>query len=174
MNAFGGATVQVDTYSNAAGSVVTPHVLGDATAISGPGTTFDSIAENARFVVSFGGMPLKNLQIDAGGTGEHSSIRGMKDLRGRGVEFVCISPVRADYPSELEATWLPIIPGTDTAFMLGLAHTLVVNGRHDAAFLDRYTVGFERFRRYLMGEVDGQPKDAGWAATISGMLPISR
>ena len=30
MNAFGGATVQVDTYSNAAGSVITPHVLGDA------------------------------------------------------------------------------------------------------------------------------------------------
>jgi len=41
MNAFGGATMQVDTYSNAAGSVITPHVLGDATAISGPSTTFD-------------------------------------------------------------------------------------------------------------------------------------
>src|SRR5262249_52367234 len=27
MNLFGGATVQVDTYSNAAGSVMTPHVL---------------------------------------------------------------------------------------------------------------------------------------------------
>src|SRR5262249_5653793 len=36
MNLFGGATVQVDTYSNAAGSVMTPHVLGDPRAIGGP------------------------------------------------------------------------------------------------------------------------------------------
>src|SRR5712671_7159298 len=169
MNAFGGATVQVDTYSNAAGSVITPHVLGDATAIGGPGPTFDSIAENTRLVVSFGGMPLKNLQIGAGGTGEHSSLTSIAALAGRGIEFVNISPLRADYPDELKAEWLPAVPGTDTAIMLALAHTLVVHGRHDQAFLERYTVGFERFRRYLMGEDDGQPKDAAWAARLSGL-----
>jgi len=169
MNAFGGATVQVDTYSNAAGSVITPHVLGDATAIGGPGTTFDSIAENTRLVVSFGGMPLKNLQIDAGGTGEHSSLTSIAALAGRGIEFVNISPLRADYPDELKAEWLPAIPGTDTAIMIALAHTLVAEGLHDIAFLQRYTVGFEQFRRYLMGDDDRQPKDAAWAARICGI-----
>ena len=169
MNLHGGATVQVDTYSNAAGSVITPHVLGDTTAISGPGTTFDTIAENTRLVVSFGGMPLKNLQIDSGGTGEHSSISSISALAGRGIEFVNISPLRTDQTDELKAEWLPAIPGTDTAIMIGLAHTLVAEGLHDPAFLDRYTVGFEKFRRYLMGEDDGQPKDAAWAARISGI-----
>jgi biotin/methionine sulfoxide reductase len=169
MNAFGGATVQVDTYSNAAGSVITPHVLGDATAIGGPGTTFDSIAENTRLVVSFGGMPLKNLQIDAGGTGEHSSLASIAALAGRGIEFVNISPLRTDLPDELKAEWLPAIPGTDTAIMLALAHTLVAEELHDVAFLARYTVGFEQFRRYLMGDDDGQPKDAAWAARICGI-----
>jgi biotin/methionine sulfoxide reductase len=169
MNGFGGATVQVDTYSNAAGSVITPHVLGDATAISGPGTTFDTIAENTRLVVSFGGMPLKNLQIDAGGTGEHSSQTSIPKLAGRGIEFVFISPLRTDQADELKGEWLPAIPGTDTAIMIALAHTLVAEGLHDAAFLERYTVGFDKFRRYLMGEDDGQPKDAAWAARISGI-----
>jgi len=169
MNLFGGATVQVDTYSNAAGSVITPHVLGDDTAIRGPGTTWDTIAANTKLVVSFGGMPLKNLQIEAGGTGEHCSISAIRRLADRGIAFVCISPVRADSANELNAEWLPAIPGSDTAIMLGLAHTLVADGRHDTAFLDRYTVGFERFRRYLMGEDDGQPKDAAWAARISGL-----
>jgi biotin/methionine sulfoxide reductase len=168
-NLFGGATLQVDTYSNAAGSVITPHVLGDATAITGPGTTWNSIAANTRLIVSFGGMPLKNLQIDSGGTGEHSSITAIRDLAGRGIEFVCISPIRADYADKLNAEWLPAIPGTDTAIMLGLAHTLVTEGLHDAAFLERYTVGFERFRQYLLGEADGQQKDAAWAAGISGI-----
>jgi biotin/methionine sulfoxide reductase len=169
MNLFGGATVQVDSYSNAAGSVITPHVLGDDKAIRGPGTTWDSIAANTRLIVSFGGMPLKNLQIEAGGTGEHSSTTAIRNLAGRGIEFVCISPIRADYADELKAEWLPAIPGTDTAIMLGLAHTFVTEGLHDAAFLERYTVGFGRFRRYLLGEEDGQPKDPEWAARISGI-----
>ena len=90
-------------------------------------------------------------------------------LAGRGIEFVNISPMRTDQADELKAEWLPAIPGTDTAIMIGLAHTLVAEGLHDAAFLDRYTVGFEKFRRYLMGEDDGQPKDAAWAARISGI-----
>ncbi|HEY7299052.1 MAG TPA: molybdopterin guanine dinucleotide-containing S/N-oxide reductase [Xanthobacteraceae bacterium] len=169
MNLFGGSTEQVDTYSNAAASVITPHVLGDDKAVRGPGTTWNAIAANTRLIVSFGGMPLKNLQIEAGGTGEHSSISAIKHLKDRGIEFVCISPIRADCADELDAMWLPAIPGTDTAVMLGLAHTLVAHGRHDVAFLDRYTVGFEKFRRYLMGEEDGQPKDAAWAARISGL-----
>ena len=169
MNAFGGATVQVDTYSNAAGSVITPHVLGDATAISGPSTTFDTIAANTQLVVSFGGMPLKNLQIDSGGTGEHSSLTSIAALADRGIEFVNISPLRTDQAEQLKAEWLPVIPGTDTAIMIGLAHTLVVEGLHDTAFLERYTVGFDKFLRYLMGEDDGLPKDANWAARISGI-----
>src|SRR5713226_5732100 len=117
MNLFGGATVQVDTYSNAAGSVITPYVLGDDKAIRGPGTTWDSIAANTRLIVSFGGMPLKNLQIEAGGTGEHSSTTAIQNLAGRGIEFVCISPIRSDHADELKAEWLPAIPGTDTAIM---------------------------------------------------------
>ena len=53
--------------------------------------------------------------------------------------------------------------------MLALAHTLVVGGLHDRAFLDRYTVGWPVFERYLLGETDGQPKDAAWAAAITGV-----
>ena len=53
--------------------------------------------------------------------------------------------------------------------MLGLAHTLVSEGLHDRAFLDRYCVGWEIFEAYLLGRGDGQPKDAAWAAAICGM-----
>ena len=50
--------------------------------------------------------------------------------------------------------------------MLGLAHTLVAEDLHDTAFLARYCTGFDRFLPYLMGDSDGQPKDAAWAAEI--------
>jgi biotin/methionine sulfoxide reductase len=45
----------------------------------------------------------------------------------------------------------------------------VTEQRHDAAFLARYCVGFERVRAYLLGETDGQPKDAPWAERITGV-----
>ena len=48
-----------------------------------------------------------------------------------------------------------------------MVHTLVIERLHDEAFLASYCVGFERVRRYVMGETDGQPKDADWAAAIS-------
>src|SRR4030042_3786305 len=40
---------------------------------------------------------------------------------------------------------------------------------HDRDFLHRCCTGFERFLPYLMGERDGRPKDAEWAARISGL-----
>src|SRR5207248_7031130 len=52
---------------------------------------------------------------------------------------------------------------------LGIAHTLVTEGLHDRAFLDRYCTGWEIFEAYLLGRSDGQAKDAAWAAAICGL-----
>jgi biotin/methionine sulfoxide reductase len=53
--------------------------------------------------------------------------------------------------------------------MLALAHTLIVEGLHDIAFLQRYSVGFERLERYVLGRDDGRPKSPEWAGRISGL-----
>ena len=53
--------------------------------------------------------------------------------------------------------------------LLALTHTLVSEGLHDQEFLAKYCVGFERVLPYLMGESDGQPKHADWAAAITGV-----
>lgn len=69
-------------------------------------------------------------------------------------------------PEEAGARWLAIRPGTDTALMLGLMHTLVAAGLHDRAFLERFCDGWAVFEDYLMGRGDGQPKSAAWAAPL--------
>ncbi len=53
--------------------------------------------------------------------------------------------------------------------LLALTHTLVSEGLHDQAFLDKFCTGFERVLPYLMGDSDGQPKSADWAAPITGV-----
>jgi biotin/methionine sulfoxide reductase len=169
MSAFGGFVDQTSNYSFGAALTFLPHVLGSAQAVSGPLTSWSSIARHTRLLVLFGGANPKNLQVTKGGCGEHSAQGAMAELARAGVEVVNVSPIRDDGPTAAAATWLPIRPNTDTAMLLALVYTLVAEGLHDESFLARHCVGFERVLPYLMGETDGQAKDAAWAAVITGV-----
>ncbi len=170
LNQFGGYVRSVNTYSYAAGEVIVPHVLGhDWTYVRDEATSWPVIAKHTKLVVSFGGLPLKNTQVSAGGLGKHAVRGWLQRCKENGVEFVNVSPARNDAADFLEAEWLAPHPNTDTALMLGLAHALLHEGVHDQTFLDKYCTGFETFRGYLTGERDGQPKDPDWAAAICGL-----
>ena len=169
LNCIGGFTDQKHNYSFAAALALLPHVVGTASVVGGEVTSWSALAGHTQLWVCFGGLPQKNTQVEAGGTGVHGSTAGLHQVHDGGARFVSVTPIRDDTPAELGAQWLPIRPGTDTALMLGLAHTLAVNGWHDTTFLDRYCTGYPRFERYLLGESDGQPKSAQWAAQITGL-----
>ena len=169
LSAFGGFIDQDSNYSFGTALKFLPHVLGSAQAVGGPLTSWSSIARHARLVVLFGGANPKNMQVAKGGCGAHSVGGWMTALARAGVEVVNVSPIRDDGPEAARATWVPIRPNTDTAMLLALTHTLVAEGLHDQAFLARYCEGFERVRPYLMGETDGEPKDAAWASAITGV-----
>ena len=168
---LGGYVRSVNSYSAGASNVILPHILGSLDAVSRHGVTWDQIAAHSEMVVAFGGMALKNSAIGAGGVSRHVDRGAMRVAQERGAQFVLISPLRDDLPREARAGWLPVVPNTDVALMLGLAHTLVVRGLHDRRFLDRFTVGYPVFEDYLLGHADGQPKDAAWAAAICGIAP---
>ena len=99
----------------------------------------------------------------------HDNGTWMAQLAAGGVEVVNISPIREDGPAATKPEWIAIKPGTDTALLLALTHTLIANDLHDRDFLARYTTGFDKVRAYVMGESDGRPKDADWAALITGI-----
>ena len=168
---FGGFVRSVNTYSTAAGDVIMPYVAGHFFRLLIEQAPWPTIAKHTKLVVTFGGMPLKNTQIAYGGVARHRAQDGLRACQQAGVEFVYLGPVRNDTADFLGAEWLTPRPNTDVAFMLGLAHTLVAEGLNDETFLTRCCVGFEKFRPYLMGDNDndGQPKDADWAATITGV-----
>lgn len=167
LNCIGGFTSSKNTYSFAAAEVIVPHVLGNYRDHMNRTTSWRSIAAQGELVVAFGGIPVKNGQIEAGGTGRHVQREGLRAARDAGVEFVNISPLKSDMEADLDARWWAARPTSDVAIMLGLAHTLYTEGLHDSAFLETYCSGFDRFLPYLTGEVDGQPKDADWASALS-------
>ena len=167
LGVLGGFTSTRNSYSNGTSSVVLPHIVGSAVEVLRNGSSWPTIVENTELLVAFGGVPEKNVFVTPGGVTRHHTPGFLAQLAERGVEVALVSPLRADLPSAMDARWYPIRPATDTALMLALAHTLVVEGLHDRAFLDRYCAGYDEFERYLLGADDGVPKDAMWAATIT-------
>jgi len=169
LSAYGGFVDQTSNYSFGAALTFLPHVLGSAQAATGPLTSWSSIAHHAQLLVLFGGANPKNLQVAKGGCGAHSAAGWMMKLASGGVEVVNVSPIREDGPETAATKWIPIRPNTDTAILLALVHTIIAEGWHDAAFLSRYCIGFERVRSYLLGETDGVPKNVEWASVITGV-----
>lgn len=167
--ACGGYVKSVASYSSGASQILVPHIIGPYEPLTKRNVSWDQVADHSEIVVAFGGMALKNGMVAGGGVSRHVERGAMQRAAARGCEFVLVSPLRDDLPVETGAEWVSCIPGSDTALMLGLVHTLVVEGLHDRNFLRRYTAGWEVFEDYLLGRSDGQPKDAAWAAELCGV-----
>jgi len=67
------------------------------------------------------------------------------EARRQGAKLVVIDPYRTR--TAACADWyLPINPGTDAALALSMMHVIINENLHDAAYVERYTVGFEQLR----------------------------
>ena len=141
LNFAGGYVRSVGSYSSGAASVILPHVMGPQGAVAGNNVSWTELVAESALVLAFGGMALKNNDVGGGGTSQHIAREQLRAARARSVEFHLVGPLRDDLLPEVEAFWHPIRPGTDVALMLGIAHTLVTEGLHDRAFLDRFCVG---------------------------------
>ena len=165
----GGCVDQLGNYSWGAAQFFLPHVIGTFSPVNGEVTDWSSVVNHTRLIVAFGGLALKNAQVNSGGGGAHVLEQWLRRAKDAGIDFAVVSPNRADVPDFLGAQWIPIRPNTDTAMMLAMAHTLLSEQRHDAAFLQRCCTGFEAFSRYLTGADDGVPKTPEWAEAICGV-----
>ncbi len=161
---YGGYVSYVNTYSAPVLPVITPHVLGDSRPAA---SAWPTIIDNSQLVVFFGYNPLVNSDIHSGGDGNNFDFYWLSKLKEKGTPVVSVNPLNEDTDIFLGTERIAIRPNTDTALMLGLAHVLYTEKLHDQAYLDKYTVGFDAFAKYLTGESDGQAKTPEWAAAIT-------
>jgi molybdopterin guanine dinucleotide-containing S/N-oxide reductase-like protein len=86
-----------------------------------------------------------------------------------GIKQVYIAP-DCNYGNAVHADkWIPVLPNTDAALYLGIAHVWMTEGTYDQEYVKTHSVGFDRFRDYVLGAEDGVPKTARWAAEITGV-----
>ena len=167
LNTIGGFVRSEGNYSYNAALGLMPHVVGPFRTHVAQATRWSVIAKHTELVVLFGGMAVRNTQVSDGGVSKHRAAGNLQACAEAGVEFVNVSPLRSDAQQDLNAQWIAPRPGSDTAILMGLAHTLLIENLHDRSFLAQYTVGFEKLEAYLLGANDGQPKDADWASQQS-------
>ena len=86
-----------------------------------------------------------------------------------GAKIISIDPRFTDSASVLADQWIPIRPGTDTALMAAMAYVLINEQLADLDFLEKYTLGFNRFQEYVLGKEDGIAKTPLWAETITAV-----
>jgi anaerobic dimethyl sulfoxide reductase subunit A len=90
------------------------------------------------------------------------------EARDKGARVVLIDPRFTD-SGVLADQWVPIKPGTDAALVAAMAYVMEKEGLVDTGFIERNTVGYPEYRRYLMGEEDGAEKTPAWAEKVTGV-----
>ena len=171
-NLFGGFSSSFQSYSYAAAQTLLPHVVGhDLYSFLDEHNTWNTLEKECDLIVMFGGMPLKNSQVSAGGVGKHTTELALKKCIESGTKFINISPNANDSAKFLNAKQISIIPNTDTALMLSLAYILITSNNYNQKFIEEYTNGFNEFKSYVLGEKNNKPCTPEWASSITS-IPV--
>lgn len=165
---------KVGDYSTGAGQVILPYVLG-STEVYAQGTSWSLILEQADTIILWSTDPYKNLQV-GWNTETHESYYYLAELKKKAqagkIKIISIDPVISKTQDYLEAVEHQYVnPQTDVPLMLGIAHEMYRKNLYDKDFIQGYSLGFDEFLKYLLGETDGVEKTPEWASKICGISP---
>jgi trimethylamine-N-oxide reductase (cytochrome c) len=166
-NLLGGCVNTQGDWSAGASQVALPRIIGDMEVYSAQ-TAWQVIRDNTDVFVFVGCDPIKNNRVEFR-VADHAMYAHWEEIRDAGCRFVSINPQTTATDALLGAEWVPIVPNTDVALFLALAHHVLEQELEDRAYLDRYTVGADRWIAHVRGEDDGITKTPEWAAEITGI-----
>jgi anaerobic dimethyl sulfoxide reductase subunit A len=153
---WGPVTATSGNMSNHSVSIAAQWMLGGRLPGSDRATLLD-----ARLILLWGNNPAETRM-------EPNTPHFIASARDRGARVVLIDP-RYNDTGILADEWLPIRPGSDAALAAAMAYVLETEGLVARAFMASHTTGYEPYRRYLLGEEDGQPKTPEWAGPKTGI-----
>ncbi len=153
---MGGCTRTWGIHSNEGGGFASLVTYGTMRARS----THDDLL-NSRLIILWGWNPANTV------TGHASWY--LAEAKEKGIRIISVDPRYTDTTALFASQWIPIVPGTDAAMLVAMAHVIIERNLQDQSFLDNYTVGFDQFKTYVLGQEDGVPKTPAWAEAITGV-----
>jgi thiosulfate reductase/polysulfide reductase chain A len=134
---------------------------------AGVPSSIDPDYENVSYLVLVG----RNLDAAMG------HVRRLAAARERGVKIVVVDP-RAPNIAFSSVEWVPIIPGTDAAFLMAMAYVIINEGLYDVDFVKKYT------NAPMLVKPDGTPlggkevgvvgDDVAWDAAGNTPAPLDK
>ena len=167
LNLMGGCTNTQGDWSPGASQVSLPHIIGDMEVYSAQ-SAWETIRDHTEVFVLVGCDPIKNNRVEYR-VADHGMYSHWEDIRDAGVKFISINPQRTATDDYMNSDWVRIVPNTDVALFLAMAYHVLENGLEDKAYMDKYTVGADKWIAYVKGETDGTPKTPAWAAKVTGI-----
>ncbi len=167
LNMMGGCTNTQGDWSAGASQVALPHIIGDMEVYSAQ-SAWETIRDHTEVFVLVGCDPIKNNRVEYR-VADHGMYSHWEDIRDAGVKFVSINPQRTATDEYMSADWVRIVPNTDVALFLAMAHHVLDKGLEDKKYLAKYAVGADKWIAYVKGEDDGIAKTPAWAAKITGI-----
>ncbi len=143
------------------------HHWGHSTRLGG-GETFSTVEDclkNAEMVVFWSSDP----EATAGVYGAQEGTVRRQWLKDLGIPMVHIDPYYNHTAAWLGGKWLAPRPSTDSALVLAIAYVWMTEHLYDEAYVARRTVGFEKWRAYVLGEEDGVAKTPEWQEQETGV-----
>lgn len=166
-NLLGGSSMTTGDYSAGAGQVIMPMVIGDMEVYSAQ-TAWEQLRDHTELVVFVGCDPDKNNRIEYT-VPDHEMYSGWEAIKKAGCRFISINPQVTTTDEKMGSEWVRIVPNTDTALFMAMGYHLLSQNKHNQAFIDKYTVGFDKYRAHLEGKDGTPPKTPAWAAKITGI-----
>lgn len=160
MNLFGGCTRSWGGASAEALDFASRSMYGTTVT----GNTRDDLT-NARLIIMWGWNPAHTIYST-------NTPFYLVKAKETGSKIICVDPRFTDSAATFSDQWIPIRPGTDAAMLIAMAYIIVKENLHNQTYLDRYTIGFDQFKNYLMGMEDGVPKTPAWAEPITGVSRV--
>ena len=136
--------------------------LGQCTAANG---TFRDITQNGDAVLFWGCDP----ETTTWGWNGQQPSRMCFWFNEIGVKSIYICP-DVNYGAACHADkWIPVLPNTDAAMQLAIAYVWITEDTYDKDYIATHAVGFDWFEKYVLGELDGEPKTPKWAEAKCGV-----
>ncbi len=192
-NLWGGWLNHYGTYSTPQIAPYLPMLLGG----SSQNTITDAV--NSNVVVLWGNNPA-NTRMGSGGHYTYHLQKAKE--KNPNLKFISVDPHLTDTAIALEADWISIRPGTDTALVAGMVYHLLDQNLLNEAWINERCVGWDEasmagiveasgtaqgapeggeppvapnssYKSYILGlGVDSTPKTPEWASEITG-IPVS-
>ena len=93
----------------------------------------------------------------------------LMQAKEKGIRIISVDPRYTPSTAIFAQQWIPIRPGTDAAMLMSMVYVMITENLYDKEFINKYTIGFDQFKDYILGKEDYIPKTPAWAGAVTGV-----